>query len=160
MSRLRKAQGMVAQLGYHWGSTKAEMPEGLRRVADDLSAWSGWNWDAIEPHQRRCLAVQWDAQHEGIVLSRQEIDAAFRAGFKKVSVPNRNKRNASKPRPGAQRIGDTEILDLYRAVSGRPAQKQVGEAFAKLCARGEAPLSLRAFRGRWNALGLKKKKGS
>ncbi len=155
---VRRTPGTAAQLKPFWDFARAQLPSNLRAVVDRLSAWSFWDWDSLQSARRQQLARMWDAQHPETQTptERRASEAAFRQGHKQVAVPRRNAANASRPRPARQRVSDADIRRAHAKVSHLPHHKQCSTAFDLL----RAPTSMRAFRMRWNALGLNKKRGS
>lgn len=134
--------------------TLEELPAGVRqRVERDFPSVL-WKWDELTPAMRRHVAAAWDAQHPAKRHDKHLAKEAFREGFKSVSVPDRNKRNARKPRPSRQRVSNDEILRVRNKLQrmGAKPHKQISEAYRRLA----PPMTLRAFRKRWNALPLKK----
>jgi len=158
--RRRRPLGLVPQLSRWFGHSRDELPGDLQKLV--AASYSPFRWDGLTRAQRERVAGQLDAQRRPSDPAESvAADLAFRSGFKKVSVPLRNKKNAKHRRPTRQRVTDTKILQLHKRVATKPPHKRCSAAFQLLSEGGEAPLSARAFRDRWNALGLKnKKKGS
>lgn len=114
-----------------------------------------FRWNELTPEQRRSRAQCVDAQQPDNLADRAAAAQSFLEGFKKVSVPQRNSRNAKKPRPSRQQISDADILHVMRTLEteGVPKHKQCPEAHRRL----GAVMAIQSFRQRWKR--LKKKEG-
>jgi hypothetical protein len=138
-----------------FGRSFAKLPIDLQRRVERAFLI---HWDSLAPEQRKIAAECWDANHPIRLTDKEEAKIGFREGFKKVSIPLRNKLNAKHPRPGAQKVSDADILRVKRALQteGVPRHKQCTEAYQRL---GAGRIALRSFRDRWNRHDLDKKKG-
>jgi hypothetical protein len=149
----------------------AALPSGLHKVVCKLSfPRSEWgslttdqrrvveqDWDMLTPKQRRMVAEQFDAQHPTDAVGKLVAELDFRQGFKRVSVPLRNRRNAKRPRPSKRKVSNADIqrVKCEMAADDVKPHKQCSEAYRRLF--GVAPpISLRGFRKRWNRLGFGK----
>lgn len=112
-------------------------------------------WDALTPEQRKKAAEDYDAQHPTDPYDRQYGAEAFHDGFKSVSVPRRNRRNAARPRPSRQSVSDDDLAGIMFTLDaeGVPRHKQCAEAYHRL----DPPITLRGFRKRWGKVADKKK---
>jgi hypothetical protein len=107
-------------------------------------------WDSLTPSQRRHLAAQWDAQRPRNLAEAQQADEDMRLGFKRVSIPRRNRRNARRPRPSRQKVSDADIerIRAMLVAEGVKPHKQCSIAYGLL----RPPITLRAFKKRWTRL--------
>lgn len=136
-----------------WFSHKfEELPQNLQHLIERRLPIA---WNDRTTKQRELAAETWDLQNPVKIdkARDQENDRAFRDGFKSVSVPRRNKRNAAKPRPTRQKVSNKAIMrakaDMER--EGVRAHKQCFEAYRRL----SPPITFRAFRKRWNLMAKK-----
>lgn len=126
----------------------AALPAEPRRLVD--LHFDMFRWDDLTPEQRRFRAQWVDAQRPGNLADMTAAERSFREGFKKVSVPRRNSRNAKRPRLSRQKLTDADILRVKRELEaeGIPPRKQCSEAHCRL----GAVMAIQSFRERWNRL--------
>lgn len=150
-SASKRAHRLTVELGQWFGRPLAALPPRLRALVERRWATAP-DWDRLTARQRRVIAEQLDAQDWRVLdaVERQEAEEAFRAGFARVSIPRRNRRNARRLRPSRQKVSDAEIARLKAELEaeGLKAHKQVAEAHRRLSAAG-IRISLRGLRYRW-----------
>jgi hypothetical protein len=168
---MAKSLSATTELSLFFGHTFAALPSGLQKVvcklsfprsergslAADQRRVAEQDWDMRTPKQRRKFAEQFDAQHPTDLVGKLMAEAAFRKGFKRVSVPRRNRANAKRPRRSKQKVSDADIQRVKRemAAADVKSHKQCSEAYRRLFG-AVPPISLRGFRKRWNRLGFGK----
>lgn len=129
-----------------------DLPDGLRSQVERAYIVP---WDALTPKQRKRAAEDYDALHPRNRVDQQMAKEAFRDGFKGVSVPERNRRNAARPRPSRQSVSDDDLarIKFELEAEGVPSHKQCAEAHHRL----GRPITLRGFRKRWRKVADRKK---
>lgn len=130
----------------------AKLPIDLQKRVE--RAFFPFSWDRRTSQQRRQLAEGWDAQHPRDLAAKEKLKLAFRKGYKKVSVPRRNKQNAKRPRPSRQKVPDADLLRVKRKLDAEsiPLHKQCSKAYEQLAA---GRMTMRGFRKRWNCMLLR-----
>lgn len=155
----REHQRLLPLLHLHFGRSFAELsPDRQDAVTRHYSLVP---WEILTPHQRMEHAAHIDAQHPRDSAEAQAIRADFNRGFKRISVPRRNKANAKRPRHSRQVVTDIDILLVKGVleVEGVAHRNQCSEARRRLLAEGAIPISPQGFRKRWNRLGLNRRLG-
>lgn len=133
------------------------MPEDKKRLVDEV--YKIFEWDSCSPEQRRSLATQEDAQNPTTLVEKEEAEAGFLEGYRSISIPKKNRKNAKKTRPTRQKVTDSEILTVMNELiaEGVKPHNQCSEARKRLMAKYSFTISLRGFRKRWNkVISLKK----
>lgn len=161
--RKRKPQpiALTALLGLWFGRPLKDLPDDLRKVV--TKQYHPFPWDTINEGQRRQIALQLDAQNLALLdkVDRYLAESAFRHGYKIHSVPERNKRNAKRPRPSRQIVFDDVIVRMKCLLQSEGVRhhKQCSEAYRRLMMVAGRPIAKRSFLERWNRLGLNKMGG-
>ncbi len=95
----------------HWfDADLAGLPADVRGIVEhQAKVFHPCNWDELTALQRRVAAQTFDAQRPTTLVDKRAAKEGFREGFKKVSVPRRNKANAKRPRPSRQKVSDADI---------------------------------------------------
>lgn len=154
---MSKRTPLSKQLAIWYGRKFFELPS--NKIRKDVEDRLPVPWDELTPTQRRTGLECWEAQYPTNRDDKNEAKRAFRYGFKQVSVPRRNKRNAKSARPSRQRVSDADIKRVKRDLEaeGVKPHKQCSKAYARLVAVTAPSISLRGFREHWNKLGFNKK---
>jgi len=136
-----------------WG----ELPSDKREVVRQRFPLS---WESLTPRQRRKCASDLDEQHPTDAVEKERAELHFLLGFRRVSLPQRGKRNASRPRPSRQVVSDDQLrrLEGELRLEGVKHHNRCSEAHRRFTSNGATRISIQAFRRRWNRIGLNIKK--
>lgn len=155
--RRGRPSSLVSQLGQWFDKPSGELPSNLQDLLKER--WGIPTWNSLTAVQRRRVAIDLDAQHPVDLVARQTASRDFRNGFKKISVPRRNRQNAGRQRPSRQKLSKDDIVRIRRAVASltRRGMKVNASKVYGIVFPGHAPFTLRAFRDQWNKFAPGKK---
>ena len=151
---VRDGASFASSLALWFESSLETLPSDLQKlIRKRFPSFADWN--KLQPSQRRSVVSSWDAANPTRLTDAVSLEKGGRYGFRKVASSWQNRRNAKRPRISTQRVTDEAILRAHSIVKemGIPFHKRCSAAFKYIA----PPVTSRAFRMRWNRLGLNKK---